>query len=285
MIAFHSNWTRPFTVKNANKPYAIDDFDLLTMILSALKWREKNGQIKMITDSVGADYYNSLGLAHIWDLGLSTELENAVPKSIDETAFWAAGKLFALKIMGAPCVMLDTDFIVWENIRSHLGDSEISVIHNEPLDSKVYPSQDHFKMTENYFLNKGFDWSVLPCNTALTSIKNQHFLNFYTQCSLNFMEHALKPDDAITYMVFAEQRMLSMCASKLNIPITCLSDIETLFSDTQKKFTHIWGYKRHLKNNLSDRELFCKRCVMRIQSDFPEVGLQLKNIPHIKKYC
>ena len=55
MDAIHINWTKPF--KNRfNAPYEVEDFEILTTILSALKWREKNGNIKMVTDSVGAQY-------------------------------------------------------------------------------------------------------------------------------------------------------------------------------------------------------------------------------------
>ena len=55
MDAIHINWTKPFRNK-FNAPYEIEDFEILTTILSALKWREKNGNIKMVTDSVGAQY-------------------------------------------------------------------------------------------------------------------------------------------------------------------------------------------------------------------------------------
>ena len=60
--AFHSNWTAPFLRANPNKNYYIDDFEILTTIISALKWRENNGSIKMITDDIAADYYKKLGL-------------------------------------------------------------------------------------------------------------------------------------------------------------------------------------------------------------------------------
>ena len=46
---FHSNWTKPFFTLNQNKEYFIEDFEILTTILSALKWREFNGSIKMIS--------------------------------------------------------------------------------------------------------------------------------------------------------------------------------------------------------------------------------------------
>ena len=55
MKAFHSNWTAPYLINSSL--YEMKDYEILTTILSALKWREKNGSIKMITDRVGESYY------------------------------------------------------------------------------------------------------------------------------------------------------------------------------------------------------------------------------------
>ena len=48
MQAFHSNWTRPFFVRNPHMEYRIEPFELLTTALSALEWRRENGSIRMI---------------------------------------------------------------------------------------------------------------------------------------------------------------------------------------------------------------------------------------------
>ena len=46
ITAFHSNWTSPFFIQNNLNEYYIEDFEILTTILSALKWRQNNGSIK-----------------------------------------------------------------------------------------------------------------------------------------------------------------------------------------------------------------------------------------------
>ena len=45
MQAFHSNWTRPFFIRNPHMEYRIEPFELLTTALSALEWRRENGSI------------------------------------------------------------------------------------------------------------------------------------------------------------------------------------------------------------------------------------------------
>lgn len=79
MKAIHINSTAPFFANSPEKEYEIDDFEVLCTILSALKWREKNGSIMMVTDSIGADYYKRLGLDSIWDGGIDSSLGRATP--------------------------------------------------------------------------------------------------------------------------------------------------------------------------------------------------------------
>ena len=138
--AFHSNWIAPFFELNSHNEYYIEDFEILTTIISAFKWREKNGAIRMITDEVGAEYYKNLGIDSIWDLGIDLSLNN-IKDDIDRSLFWAAGKIYALKTQKEPCVMIDTDFIVWESIEEILKNQKICTIHKEKITNEVYPDK------------------------------------------------------------------------------------------------------------------------------------------------
>ena len=96
MRAFHSNWTKPFLCKHIGE-YYIEDFELLTTILSALKWQQYNGDIQMVTDEIGAAYYRKLGIENIWNLGIDDTLEEKMTEDINPLTFWAAGKIYALE--------------------------------------------------------------------------------------------------------------------------------------------------------------------------------------------
>lgn len=281
--AFHSNWTVPFLRANPNKNYYIDDFEILTTIISALKWRENNGSIKMITDDIAADYYKKLGIDTIWDLGIDVSL-NKINNDIDSNIFWAAGKIYALKGQKSPCVMIDTDFIVWDNIENLLLQSEISVIHKEKIISSVYPNKDYFNMNNNYLFDENFDWSVLPSNTAFTYISNNEFKDYYTSESIKFMKNVINNNDKITNMVFAEQRLLSMCAERKKIKINEIMTLEELFNENQKLFTHTWGYKQEMRNDFKKRKDFCIRCIKRIFKDYPEYKEVIMDIKELKEY-
>ena len=278
MQAIHSNWTRPRT--DACNSFFIEDFDIMTTILSALKWREKNGTIKMVTDSVGYEFYKERDMLFLWD-EVTTEL-NDIPDYVKPNQFWAAGKLFALKNEDIPVAVIDTDFIVWDRLAfDNLGD--ITVIHREELYSDVYPEIYHFNMKRGYVFNPNLDWRLKPANTAFYVMKNRDLKDLYVKEAMEFIKNS-EDDDNLTYMVFAEQRLLPMCANMLGIETKEFSNIEKLFCDGERYFTHTWGMKQQMREDNALRYDFCMRCARRIKSDFSEYLPIITKIPEIKSY-
>lgn len=280
MDAIHVNWTKPYTIKHS-ETYEIEDFEILTTILSALKWREKNGSVKMITDSVGMEFYKKNGMTDIWD-DISVTLDD-VPDTINPSVFWAAGKLFALKSQKAPITVIDTDFIVWEPI---LFDnlSAVTSVHFENLYPDIYPDKSYFKMKQGYEFGD-WNWQIRAMNTAFCVFKNQELLDLYTAEAIRFMENtADEVDDNLRYMVFAEQRLLPMCAEQINVYYTSFSSLERLFTHGENYFTHTWGMKQQMRDIPDLRYDFCKRCIGRILNDFPDMEQMLRGIECLKQY-
>ena len=280
--AFHSNWTAPFfTVYNGE--YFIEDFEILTTILSALKWREFNGNIKMITDERGAEYYKSLNIDTIWNKGINVILDKLISKEIDANIFWAAGKIFALQSENTPCAMIDTDFIVWNNINDILHDKEVCTIHSEDI-TDIYPFKNTFIMKDKYTFDSEWDWRIKPQNTAFTYIANRGFKDYYTNSAIEFMKNLKVGDNRIVNMVFAEQRLISMCSKKMNINIHEIFSLNELSRERQTLFTHIWGYKEVLRTNKNERCNFCVRCIRRILKDYPYFEDKIANMDMLKEY-
>lgn len=284
MKAFHSNWTKPFFARNKSTDYYIEDFEILTTMLSALKWQQCNGDIQMVTDKIGAEYYHSLGLEHIWNLGIDDTLGDAVDNQIDPYLFWAAGKIFALQKQETPCIMIDTDFIAWKPVCEKLKDTQIEVIHREEISDSVYPGKLYFDMSKEYWFPVEWDWAVKPCNTALLYISDEGFKDYYTGQAINFMKNLVSGSDTIINMVFAEQRIIAMCAELKGIPIESLLDLQSEYMKEQHFFTHTWGYKSVMKSNFSKRKEFCIRCIRRILRDFPIEAEILSKIKCLELY-
>jgi len=253
------------------------DFDILTMILSALYWRKNNGNIKLVADKQVISYVINKKLEFIWN-----EIQEIEDYDINRNMFWAGGKIFALKEQESPIVMLDTDMIVWNDISPKLKEKVVA-IHDEPIILDIYKGKDYFKMKNNYVFNDSFDWTVYPSNTALLYIEDEEFKDFYCKESIRFMRSSQDDSDTLSYMVFAEQRLLSMCAKLKNINIGYMIQYPKDLG-SQDDFTHLWGYKKALEYDESERKSFCRRCVKRILKEFPSESLLFVSEDFFYKY-
>lgn len=253
-----------------------EKFDLFNTALSALCWRRYNGEIELICDKTAADYYDKIGITNIWDdikITLPDDLEGINPRM-----FWAAGKLLALREVSAPVALLDTDFIVWKKLQFN---ENIIAAHREDLHPDVYPESDFFKMKPGYSFNKDFNYAALPLNTAFVYLPDEDFKQFYVSMAIEFMKSACDTDDNLRYMVYAEQRMLALCADYLNFEVETLLDKDRLF-EPQDDFTHLWGEKQKMRENPKSAKLFTDRCAKRIKEDFQDYEYIIKLIERIE---
>lgn len=279
MNAFHSFWSKPNSERNQGT-VCLPDFELLTAILSALQWRKHNGPIKMITDTEGAAYFKGLGLDVIWD-EMDTALD-AMNQGTDPIIFWAAGKLYALKQMSLPCVMLDTDLIVWKNM-DWVKQFDIVTAHPEPLNPYVYPDPSGFIFNDAYQYPEEWDFTLDAANTAFLYMKDPEFRDYYTDQAIAFFNH-VEPEglDTVSAMCFAEQRVLPMCAAVKHQSMGYLLDLENPVQ--QDVVTHTWGYKDLLRNSALENQKFCEQCMRRILKEFPEYLEVLDHAGLLKKY-
>lgn len=283
MRAFHSNWTRPFFLRHPEaKSYHPEPFELLTTALSALLWQQENGSIAMLCDGPAAAFYTEWGLSSLWNDGIHTVLDD-IDSAINPSIFWAAGKLYALRHFGAPCVMIDTDFIVWRPLEPLLKDKQLACIHKEELSSDVYPPRESLPAFPDALIS-GLDWTVLPANTALSFFGDAAFTRSYTDHAIALMSSAPQADHPLTYMVFTEQRLLAMLAHRQGVPLDALSDLFTLFHTDQQYFTHVWGFKQQMRENPMLYHDFCRRCAVRLARDYPCQSQPLRRIPFIAPY-
>lgn len=267
--ALHVNSTAPFRIRQKGKKYKIDSFEILTTILSALTWRRNNGTIKLYADSMALEYYDSLGILDLWDGGIDTKTLDRAPDNIDQNIFWAAGKLIALRNEPAPVAMIDTDLIVWRPITDILQREKVSVLHRESLNPEVYIRKEHLKIRPGYRFDPEWDWEEPACNNALVYIADQEFKDYYTDCAIDFMtENREQPEELVSQMVFAEQRMLAMCARQKQFPVHHFLDDP--FQQDNTTFTHIWGGKSIARMYANQDEMLCSVLLRKIEKLFPD---------------
>ena len=291
MQGFHTLRMRDGQVQN------LQDFELMTMILSALSWRKHNGKIDLVTDVAGKEYIEKLGIGFVWhEIRLGLDILQAV--GIDENTFWAAGKLVALGMYQSPCAVIDLDFIVWKQLNFSDFDNayDVVTIHDEKVNNDVYPQKDFFAFKEGSSWQKWvqeLDWQVPALNTAFAYFSNEQLRYDYCQKALSFMVH-ISPNNLLNklgiwgglpYMVFAEQRLLAMLARKHGMKAGTFSSMDALLNGKQDSFTHLWGHKQVLKDNAEEAVVFCHRCAVRIRADYHEAFAHLSQFDWFRKYC
>jgi hypothetical protein len=132
------------------------------------------------------------------------------------------------------------------------------------------------------------------------------FKNYYTDQAFRYIRKNqignFSLESEVPEMIFAEQRLLSMCCDEKGIIASPIINAvwsprrswflkhderygEWRFFEpyNQSPITHAWIYKRHVENDLDARQKYCKKLASRI-SEFPErIGL-LKSIECIAQY-
>ena len=280
MEAFHSFWSEPNRGRN-NGEVRFADYEQLTAILSALEWQKHNGEVRMITDSEGAEYFKKNGMDVFWNR-IDVSLDG-LKGNIDPFLFWAAGKLYALKTMPAPCVMLDTDLIIWKNT-DWVSGFDVVAAHYEELYEDVYPDKSIFKLKPGYSFPKEWDFSVDAANTAYLYIKDAYFKDYYVNSAIEFFNNVeIDGLNPVTAMCFAEQRVLPMCAAAWGKSIGYLLELDE-DAEEQETVTHIWGFKQLLDDMPEARHGFCMRLVNRIMTEFPERREDLARCTELRKY-
>jgi hypothetical protein len=142
MKAIHVNWTAPFferhrlrghgfrtTREIQSTTYDVPDYQILYTILSALRWKQLNGPIKLYTDTIGISFYKQLGIVNLYDEIDINFLNNL--GQVDPALFWTSGKIQALQKETVPFVFLDQDFIMRDIVPEKFYQGDIGIGHWE----------------------------------------------------------------------------------------------------------------------------------------------------------
>jgi hypothetical protein len=262
LTVIYSLSTAPHLARHPKTAFSMEKFEIYTAALSSLTRRRAENHTIMHTDTNGAQYLRRTGLDCLWN-----EVKTTLPddlNGINPMMFWAAGKLFALNATPAPVLMLDTDFIAWTLPALN---AQVVCAHREPLNPATYPPVSRFNMRKGYQF-PDFDYSLEPLNTAFIYMNNDDFKQKYVHIAFEFMRAAIDGEDYLTYMVFAEQRLLPMLAKAHGISVGTLMEYGGLHN--QERYTHTWGAKQVMRDNPAEYERFCEKCKARLCADYPE---------------
>lgn len=255
MTYFHSYWTRP--VLDAARPAAEQelvwwDFEALTWLWSGLELRRR-APLRLVTDERGLLAVQRAGIEWLYTGGISTALE-AIPKEVNAEVFWAAGKLYAYREVPTPCASVDTDAVLLNPLRPP---APVMALHQEDRHSGWYHS-DAALFQRFGFGDKEWDWTVDPINAGVVYLADKDLLRLYVDTAIGFMEEASRfyrtpaaagqelPSNA---MLFAEQRLLPMCARRLGQSVATITETPAGpgWMPCNPDCLHLWGAKHAFK--------------------------------------
>ncbi len=265
--AYHIDWTVPSLAYKSPPDRHMPDFELLTAALSVLCWQRHSGPVTLCTDRQGKRFYTESGLSALYE-GVVWDCLPSDSPGFDVRFFWAGGKLLALDHLSYPACIIDRDLIVWQDISADLAPFDAAGIHKEEAVPPAYPDPRTFcyRPDADYHPPDEALLCLPALNTALLYLRDATFARSYQSEALSFMRSTL-PDDPVTYMVYAEQRLLPVCAQRQDVPWGALKSLSDL-QGPQRRFTHLWGYKETLRRDASARANFCAACLRRIRRDF-----------------
>lgn len=262
VTAYHVFLTTPYYCNSGSeKELELEEFELLTAKLSACLWKRYNGPIYMLTDPRGAEYFYKMHLDRIYD-GILPILD-ARNYGINAKKFWASGKIQALTKIQTPCVVLDMDMIVWKVL--DLSGCSLAASHIEHLDERLYPDIPFFLMSPRYQFPKQWNYNVEPLNTSFVYFADNALKDYYSQQSIRFMQYERDtPNDGFTCMIFAEQRILAMCAEEKKAKVKTFLDYDNL-AEKQDIMTHLWSGKKLLYYDKDVEEEYIRLCRQKIE--------------------
>ena len=193
MKAVHVNWTKPYFERQrlrghgsevmgnfTSDTYQLTDFQILYTMASIAFWKEHNGPIKLYTDTIGANYYQSLGILNMYDEVDVKFLNNYSKSNVDAAYFWTSGKIKCLANMTEPFVFLDQDMIIKGKLPDWSYDNDLTIANWEIGRGYYYFTKEKFEKEithvpwiENYNTD---DWSP---NTSFLQFNNRDIIKKY----------------------------------------------------------------------------------------------------------
>jgi diadenosine tetraphosphatase ApaH/serine/threonine PP2A family protein phosphatase len=190
MKGVHVNWTRPFFERHRLRghgfkiqrelqdSYTQPTYQILYTVLSVLRWKQFNGPIKLYTDTIGLQFYQSIGVDKLYD-EINTEILDNYTE-IDAAHFWTSGKIHCLQFETEPFTFLDQDFIVRGKIPSHPTD--LAVGHWEIPRGYYYFTREQFnREVSHYKLPDDYNPNAWIPNTSFMQVNNIEVIKNYVE--------------------------------------------------------------------------------------------------------
>lgn len=234
-----------------------DKFELVSWVLSIIKWKELGYSVNFYTDSATLKKMKEFKINDLYDNVNISLLDNPWnTEDIDFKPFWAMSKIIAYKHeieLGENPIICDTDIIPMDsNIDRTWNNSDTIVWSNKEqlIHTGVYPKLSALSLPEGYTIPSWFSGKQSPLNTGVLFFRNTKYANEYINNIMAWVKNNKneKNNTACVTMCNAEQRMLGEYLHYRDLGYYTIQGInESIFS---KLAIHTHGYKDYWKKML-----------------------------------
>lgn len=309
MKGLYVNWRSQRN--NAFPQSEFEDFNLLTMIYSTLKFRSYGNTTKFYADEYTIKELEHLQLLDAWDQYDYSALGKEIHRlNIDPSTFFSIGKFITLQLEDSPSMLIDIDLVLWQDPK-YLTDNKKAVFtHWESVmpSTKWYCKKSELLLPDGFRLKSSWDFRLRAANTSVLYFSDNALKQYYVDQALRLM----KNNPAINYpnrlcaeLYFAEQRLLPICAKELGMlgdiaplvdtvwsPVKgifirqdkTLGNWEFFYPDASRRVTHTWISKGHIAENKGYRYFYCCKMIDELLRMAPSYGKTLVQIDYLKKY-
>lgn len=285
MKGVHVNWTRPFFERHRLRghgfkiqrelqdSYTQPNYQILYTILSILRWKQLNGPIKLYTDTIGLQFYQSLGIDKLYD-----EIDTSVLDSyteIDAAHFWTSGKIHCLQFETEPFTFLDQDFIVRGKVPNH--ETDIAIGHWEIPRGYYYFTKEQFNQeVSHYKLPEDYNPNAWIPNTSFMQINNIEVIKHYVEEHKKMVN--TKNEVPEWFWLLTDQGVLGHTIRHFNYSVDSLTD-RIFLSDSDygnestraQGLSEAWYYPmnaNHAKDSLEWEHVWLAKVVYGLNPEF-----------------
>jgi len=143
---------------------------------------------------------------------------------------------------------------------------------------------NHADLAQFGFTGPEWNWSLHPLNQGVLLIRPRELMRLYAQTATRFMSRysrfylervaagqppPLRHGDAV---LFAEQRLLVMCAHQLGLPVHPLARLDPVSGHLARgePCTHLWLSKEYYRYCAEARINLCNHLLQRLEHEHPE---------------
>ncbi len=287
------------------------DFNLLTMLLSVLKFKSFGNSTKFYADDYTVRYLDRAELLGAWDEYDCTTLGKDIKKNeIDPSVFFSMGKFFSLLHETAPVMLVDIDLVIWQDPRLLIRDKRVAFTHWESVNpsTKWYCRKRDLSVPPGYCFNQAWDFRLPAANTSTLCFSDTEIKDYYAEQAIRFMKNNPAKKAGKQFYpepYFAEQRLLPMCVKERGLMGETVPLIDTVWSpvkgmftkkdeaigwwyffipDPGQRITHTWISKAHIAGNTGYRDYFCCKMIEEILRLCPMYENTLRKIQGMERY-